>query len=320
MSEKTVETTLGPIPVSKLGLINSHEHIFVDHGHGAYKEPDFKMDSLEAALVDVGDWAKAGGGAMVDTMPPGAGRNPDKCIEVSKQTGVPIILPSGFHKNYYYFPDHWRYYYDEEEMYELILAEFTEGVDRRNYLGPNVMRSKVKAGTLKVAGYYNRVEENMKKCIRVVGRVHQVTGAPIYVHTEATPPFEMLDRLEDAGVPPTSILVCHMDRNPDFWLHQKIAERGVFMEYDTPSRFKYQPECHCIALIKGMIEAGYGDRLTLGGDLARRSYLIGYGGGPGYKYLLESWTPRMLDEGISQEDVDAIWHANPAAWLTNGFD
>jgi 5-phospho-D-xylono-1,4-lactonase len=319
MSEKTVETTLGPLPVSQLGKINSHEHIFVDHGHGAYKEPDFKMDSVEAATKDVTEWKNAGGGAMVDTMPCGAGRNPDKCIEVSKQTGIPIILPSGFHKNYYYFPDHWRYYYDEEEMFDLILAECTEGVDRYNYLGPIVKRSTVKAGTLKVADYYNRIEENMKKCVRVVGRVHQKTGTPIYVHTEATPPFEMLDRLADAGVPPTSILVCHMDRNPDFWLHKKIAERGVFLEYDTPSRFKYQPESLCIELMQKMIAEGYGDRLMLGGDLARRSYLPAYGGGPGYKYLLDTFTPRMLDEGISQKDVDAIWHDNPARWLTNGF-
>jgi phosphotriesterase-related protein len=319
MTEKLVQTTLGPLPLGKLGRINSHEHIFVDHGQGAYKEPDFKLDSVEAATKDVAAWRDAGGGAMVDTMPPGAGRNVDKCIEVSQATGVPIILPTGFHKNYYYFPDHWRYSYDEEEMFDLILAECVEGVDRRNYLGPLVKRSPVKAGTMKVADYYNRIEANMKKCVRVVGRVYQKTGVPVYVHTEATPPFEMLDLLADAGVKPQSILVCHMDRNPDFWLHKKIAARGVFMEYDTPSRFKYQPECEAVNLMRQMIEAGYGDRITLGGDLARRSYLPGYGGGPGYKYLLDTFTPRLLDEGFTQKEVDAFWIDNPGRWLTNGF-
>ena len=319
MSEKLVQTTLGPLPVSKLGRINAHEHIFVDHGQGPLKEPDFKLDDLEKSTQEVAEWRDAGGGAMVDTMPPGAGRNVDKCIEVSKATGVPIILPTGFHKNAYYFYDHWRYSYDESEMFELILAECVEGVDRRNYLGPLIKRSTVKAGTMKVADYYNRIEANMLKCIRVVGRVYQKTGVPVYVHTEATPPFEIIERLLDAGVKAHSILICHLDRTPDLWLHKKVAATGVFMEYDTPSRFKYQPECEVVKLMREMIQAGYGGRLCLGGDLARRSYLVNYGGGPGYKYLLTHFTPRLLDEGFSQREVDAIWHDNPARWLTSGF-
>jgi predicted metal-dependent phosphotriesterase family hydrolase len=319
MSDKLVQTTLGPLPAGKLGWINAHEHLFVDHGHGAYKEPDFKLDDVAKTTEEVIAWRDAGGGAMVDTMPPGAGRNVDKCIEVSKATGIPIILPTGFHKNYYYFPDHWRFSYDEDEMFDLVLAECIEGVDRRNYLGPLIKRSTVKAGTIKVADYYNRIEPNMLKCIRVVGRVHQKTGLPVYVHTEATPPFEIIQRLLDAGVPAQSILICHLDRNPDFWLHKKVANLGVFLEYDTPSRFKYQPECKVVELMRQMIDEGFGDRLCLGGDLARRSYLPAYGGGPGYKYLLTVFTPRLLDEGFSEAEINAIWHENPARWLTNGL-
>jgi phosphotriesterase-related protein len=170
-----------------------------------------------------------------------------------------------------------------------------------------------------VAGLYNVVDPNMKKLIRVVGRVHQRTGTPVFAHTErGFEPFELIDLLTAAGVPPQCISICHMDRNPDFYLHKKIAARGVFLQYDTPSRFKYQPECRVVELMRQMIDAGFGDRLMLGGDFARRSYLKSYGGGPGYDYLLTWFTPRLREEGFSQAELHTIWHDNPIRWLTSG--
>ena len=314
---KTIETTLGPLPVGRLGTrINAHDHLFLDSGPGGVNVPDFLLDDVDKTTAEIQRWAEAGGGAIVDTMPT-TGRNVDKCLEVSRRTGIPIIMSTGFHKGAYYWPDHWRYQYDEDELVELISAEITEGIERSNYRGPIVKRSPVKAGVMKIAGEYNRVTDNMKKLIRVVGRVHQQTGTPIYAHTEhGTAAEELLDLLEDAGVPLERVLICHLDRNPDLFLHKQIARRGAFLEYDTPSRFKYQPENVVIGLMRGMIETGYGDRLMLGGDMARRSYLKAYGGGPGFEYLLTMFTPRLVREGFSEEELQLIWEDNPARWLS----
>jgi 5-phospho-D-xylono-1,4-lactonase len=70
-----------------------------------------------------------------------------------------------------------------------------------------------------------------------------------------------------------------------------------------------------VDLLRRMLDAGHGDRLLLGGDTARRSYWTAYGGGPGLDYLLASFTPRLLDEGFAEAELDAIWRANPARWL-----
>jgi predicted metal-dependent phosphotriesterase family hydrolase len=316
MTEKTIETTLGPLPLEQLGTrINAHDHLFLDSGPGGVNVPDFLLDDVDKTAAEIKRWAQAGGGAIVDTMPT-TGRNVDKCIEVSRRTGVPIIMSTGFHKGSYYWPDHWRYLYDEDEIVDLVTAEIIDGIERTNYRGPIVRRSTVKAGVMKIAGEYNHVSDNMKKLIRVVGRVHQNAGTPIYAHTEhGTAVEELLDLLEDAGVPLSHVLICHLDRNPDFFLHRRVAERGVFLEYDTPSRIKYQPESIVIGLMREMIEAGYGDRLMLGGDMARRSYLKAYGGGPGFEYLLTVFTPRLIREGFTEEDLHQIWEANPLRWL-----
>jgi phosphotriesterase-related protein len=126
----------------------------------------------------------------------------------------------------------------------------------------------------------------------------------------------LLDLLEDAGVPAQRVMLCHMDRNPDVAVHRRLAERGALLEYDTPGRIKYQSEHVVIALLRQMFDAGYGAHLLLGGDMARRSYWTAYGGGPGFEYLLATFTPRLHREGFSEREVQQIWEHNPRRWLT----
>lgn len=313
----TIETTLGPIPMEKLGRINAHEHVIIDGGLTVVNTPDFRLDSVDKAIEELGYWKAAGGGAIVDTMPFGCGRNVDKLVAVSRAADVPIIVPTGFQKSSYYLPDHWQHKYNEENIARLLIAEITEGADRNGYDGPIVDRSPVKAGFVKVAGDYQVVKSTTRKLIRAAGQTHQATGAPILVHTEmGTAAGPLLDLLEAAGVPPNRVMLSHIDRNPDFRLHRRLAERGAFLQYDTPGRIKYQPETVIITLMRQLFEVGLGSQLLLGGDTARRSYWKAYGGGPGLDYLLAIFTPRLRIEGFTEAELGLIWEQNPARWLT----
>ncbi len=313
----TVDTTLGPWPVSQLGRINAHDHVIIDGGLTVLKEPDFKLDNVEKAVEEIGYWRQAGGGAIVDTMPFGCGRNVDKLVAVSEGTGIPIIVPTGFQKSSYYLPDHWQHKYDEESIAQLLIAEILEGVDRNGYEGPITARSAIRAGFVKVAGDYQVVKPTTIKLIHAAGRVHQLTGAPILVHTEmGTAAGQLLDLLEAAGVPAGRVMLSHIDRNPDFHLHQQLAGRGAFLQYDTPGRIKYQPETVVINLMRQLFDAGFGSQILLGGDTARRSYWKAYGGGPGFDYLLTTFTPRLLAEGFTSDELQLIWEKNPLRWLT----
>src|SRR5262249_27564847 len=158
---------------------NAHEHIIIDGGLTVVKEPDFRLDSVPKAIEELERWRVAGGGAIVDTMPFGCGRNVEKLIAASQGSGVPIIVPTRFQKSSYYLPDHWQHRYAEEAIAELLIAECREGVDTQGYDGPLVSRSPVKAGFIKVAGDYQFVALTMQKLIRAAGQAHRVTGAPI---------------------------------------------------------------------------------------------------------------------------------------------
>ncbi|WP_425145158.1 phosphotriesterase family protein [Deinococcus sp.] len=312
----TVQTTLGPLPPSALGRINAHEHLIIDGGYTVVKEPDFRLDSVEKGIEEVTSWREAGGGLIVDTMPFGCGRNVDKLERISRATGVPVLVPSGFQKASYYLPDHWQHRFDAQTIAELLIDELLLGADRNNYDAPIIDRSEVRAAFVKVAGDYQVVTATTRKLILAAGLAHAQTGMPVLVHTEmGTAAEELLDLLEGAGVPPARVMLCHMDRNPDPSLHVRLALRGAYLEYDTPGRIKYQPEPVLLRLMREMIDAGHGDRLLLGGDTARRSYWRAYGGGPGLDYIISVFDQRMRREGFSAAELDAIWHHNPVGWL-----
>ncbi len=111
-------------------------------------------------------------------------------------------------------------------------------------------------GLLKVA----RLQQTLDRL------THQATGSPILVHTETgSAADELLDLLEEAGVPPERVVLNHVDRNPDPRVHIRLAERGAFLQYDTPGRTKYQPENTTIELMRRLFDAGYGKNLLLGG-------------------------------------------------------
>ena len=60
---------------------------------------------------------------------------------------------------------------------------------------------------------------------------------------------------------------------------------------------------------------GAADRILLGGDVARRTRYIAYGGLPGLAYLGERFVPRLVRAG-GAELADRVLQANPARWLT----
>ena len=64
-----------------------------------------------------------------------------------------------------------------------------------------------------------------------------------------------------------------------------------------------------------MIGHGYGRQLLMSGDMGRASYLEAYGGGPGFRFIRTKFIARLLDEGISQQDIDTIFIENPKRWL-----
>ena len=73
--------------------------------------------------------------------------------------------------------------------------------------------------------------------------------------------------MEQLGVEPERVILSHMDRNPDLFLHTDLVASGAYLVYDGVSRTKYWPDSTIIDLIVELFCDGYGDRLMLAMDM-----------------------------------------------------
>lgn len=310
-----IRTVLGDVPPQELGQTLVHEHLLMTGGWPIRMEPDFRLDSVDAAAQEVTRFHEAGGGTVVEMTPLGFGRDPDGLLDVVRRTGVHIVACTGFHKLGYYADTHWLHRYPVETIADLLAGEIEDGIDRGGLDGPVVDRSAARAGVIKIATQYHKAGAAIERLATAVGLAHLRTGAPVSTHTEkGTMAHVQLDLLEQAGVPPDAVVLGHIDHNPDAVVLSELASRGAYLAFDMPGRIKYAPDGQSVDLIRAVAETGHADRLLLGSDLARRSYWPAYGGGPGLDYLLAVFLPRLRAEGL--EDVaDAALRTNPARAL-----
>jgi phosphotriesterase-related protein len=263
-------------------------------------------------VEDLHAFTALGGSSVADLMPCGLGRDPAGLRSISERAGVSIIAATGFHTERWYDTQHWLYHYSVEQIAGLWREEIAVGMDQWGYRGPLLNRARARAGIIKVATGYYTWSNNTDKWFEAAALAHRATGAPIASHTEdGVLGDRQADTLLSHGVPADSIIIGHIDKNADPYVHRDLASRGVFLEYDGPSRLKYGPDSDAVKLIAAAAEHGYGDQILLGMDLARRSYYPSYGGGPGLGYLLGVFAPRLEAEGLG-DMVQRIFVDNPA--------
>jgi len=284
-------TVLGPIPAAELGVTDAHDHLFLRSP--ALPGQDF--DNVEKAVEEV---AGSDLETIVEVTPIGLGRNPAGMREVSERTGVHIVAATGYHRDAHYPPDHWVHTATVEQLAERIVADLRDGMDGE----------AARAGVIKTGASYQRITQSEGRRLIAAAVASKETGAPILVHTEiGTMGHEIVDLLTREGVAPDSIILAHLDRNPDLELHCEIADRGVWLEYDTVGRIKYRPDSQLLDLIAG----GRQDRMMLGLDLGQRDYFRAFGGGPGLGYLMKRFVPR-LRKRIGDDAVRSILVENPS--------
>ena len=308
MSDAEVMTVTGRVLASSLAVVDAHDHLFLR----SPALPGDEFDDLERSTAEAIEGRASGIGSIVDMTPIGLGRRPDLLRAVSQATGMPIVAATGYHRDVHYPDGHWIYAASVETLAERIVRDLEVGMDPNDWTDPTAEPDPARAGVIKAGASYHHVSDAERGRLDAAAIGSRRAGVPILVHTEiGTFGHEIVSLLEEGGVPPHRIILAHMDRNPDAELHAEIAARGVRLEYDTMGRTKYRPDSELLDLIEAMVGAGHLDRLMLGQDLGRRSSLRAYGGGPGMRYLMESFVPR-LRRRIGDEAVQAILVANPA--------
>lgn len=294
---KIIRTLTGDLPAGEAGVIDYHEHVIARPPVDRPEDSDLTLCDVDKMAQELQSFARAGGGLLVDASTADFGANAHLRLEASRKAGVPVVGTVGFGQKEH----HTQAVKDSgvEELYARVSAAVREGY------GP----LKLRPGQLKFGTSYQFISPSEEKCARAVARVQRDTGLPLFTHTGVgTMALEQLELLESEGADLSRVCIGHMDRNPDLWLYKQILRRGVFLGLDQVSKVKYCTEQTRISLIMELVRCGYGRRILIGGDLARRSYLTAFGGGPGFSYIPAQFIPRlkgqMMEEGFTHREAE----------------
>jgi predicted metal-dependent phosphotriesterase family hydrolase len=288
---RVVRTVLGDIAPDELGPCDAHEHLFL----ASPAMPGDEFADREKALEEARTLVAAGARSYVDWTPLGLGRDLDGLAHVSRETGLHVVASTGLHGEPHYATDDPLRTASVDELAQRFAADLRD-----------------RCGITKIAANYHRLTPFEAKTFEAAAAAHQQVGAPIGVHTElGTMGLGVVERLGGLGVRPESVVLGHLDRNPDAVEHAETAATGAWLQFDGPGRTKYWPDSTILALIADLAERGVAGQILLGGDTGRASMFRSYGGGPGLDYVFARFKPR-LERELGRELSERIFVENPA--------
>ena len=294
-----VRTVRGDIQPEALGTTLGHEHVFA-RPPADVTDPDLHLDDEDNSIAELVSFREAGGDAVVDMTTRDYGNDAAALARISEAAGVHVIAATGFNKGK--FADRLSADMTTAAIADWMTAEVRDGI----------AGTTARAGLIKASSGLDGPNANERRVFEAAAVAHAATGAPISTHTEkgtwADGQIALLTRL---GVPAGRILIGHLDLKPDLAYLSEVAASGVFMGFDQFSKAKYLADSARIELIARLVADGHGSQIMISGDLARRSYLTAWEGGPGYRYFLTDLPGQFAAQGIESSRYRAILRDNP---------
>lgn len=337
-TEPSARTVCGDIAVTDLGITYPHEHLLCDltlppdprttasdrrralepltlanHYWARRHHPAVDLQLLEVseAISELAHFTNWGGRSLVDATSIGIGRDPIALREISERSGVNIIMGSG----YYYSAHHPADLGDRStsSIATEIISDIVDGV------GDTGIRS----GIIGEIGLSWPEHPNEIKVLRAAAQAQVETGAALLVHPGRArdAPMSHLQLLLQCGVPPTKIIMSHVDRTlfrtEDF---HTLAQTGCYLEFDqfgqeshfylhAPNHVDIPTDATRVDHIVDLIAAGFIDQILISQDVCHKTTLRKYGG-EGYSHLLENVVPLMMAKGMTAEHIHQIMVGN----------
>ncbi|MGD3107050.1 phosphotriesterase family protein [Streptomyces sp. YGL11-2] len=304
-----VRTVLGDIAPAQLGICDAHDHLFIR----SPQLPGQELADTGAAAAELDAFRAAGGAAVIQWTPYGMGRFAGELPRLAGESGVTVVAATGLHQAAHYDPEVLARKRVREDLAGLFVAELTEGIGTAEGVGSAAEHgARPRAGMIKVAGGFHGLDRHARYTMAAAAEAHLATGAVIGVHLElGTGALDVLDLLcGELAVPPDRVILGHLNRSPDPVDHRMAAEAGAYLAFDGPSRAHHATDWRLPDALSALADAGFADRILLGGDTttaAARSV----NGGPGMPYLLRRHR-RRLELALGVDLVTRMLTDNPS--------
>jgi predicted metal-dependent phosphotriesterase family hydrolase len=328
-----VLTVLGPVEPRELGKVPMHEHLHADmydwrHHRLVTEErpdPERKRYLLERAVPPLRACREHGCFAICDTTMPPWRAWPDTYVEVSRASGVHIVLATGFYREIElgtYFAERpedqiwpWARQAPLGELEELCVREILEGIH-----GTNVHAGVIKLGTSQAP-----LTPTETKALRAGARAQRRTGALITTHcTQLGADASQLTLLESEGVDLSRVVIGHTAphlMHPPYrrscleWMRRGACYMPTNLDVTEPEQWRPLVEA-----VHDIFDHGLGGRLVLGldpgfcsesGEFAPMSFLPE----PPFAYMFTEVLPAFRDLGLTADEEDALLRRNPQSLL-----
>ena len=313
-----VETVRGPVDLADLGPTLMHEHVFVLDPEALQNYGRVWGESIWDEEVRVADaiaklrrLRDGGIHTIVDPTAIGLGRYIPRIQRVNAEVDLNIIVCTGV----YAFLELRGFlgYRTDDQLVELFVREIREGIDVTG----------VKAAFLKCAVEEHGLVGDIPRILRLIAATALETGVPVMVHTNAPARTGLLalDSLTNAGVDPGRIVIAHAGDSNDLDYLRAIAGTGASLGCDRFNIEHFNPDERRIETLTALVAEGLAERVHLGHDGACFYDFMAHNPPfaherPDYLHISNKILPALLENGVTQEQIDEMLVANPRRFFS----
>lgn len=303
-----VMTVQGAVEPSELGFTLMHEHLVTRFWHASHRYDLACMpEDRRYVLDELARLISAGCRTLVDVTPVGINRDPLALREIAEQAGIQIVMGCGWYRDSY-FPA--KSEIDRRPVGSLadeMLAEIEDGV-----AGSGVRPGIVgEIGTEK--DWMSPAEERVH---RAAGRAAAASGLALMTHSFASDVgLWQLQVLCEEGVAPSKVIIGHADTYRLKPYHLALLRAGANIEFDTMLWYRRELFENALDLLHEYVQEGFLDQLLISMDTCKAEHLTLFGGA-GMTAVHDRVIPGLLDRGLTETDVAAIFMDNPRRILT----
>jgi phosphotriesterase-related protein len=314
----TVETVRGPVDTGELGPTLMHEHIFIMQpealqNYGTVFGPRYwdEEERVTDAIAKLTRLREGGIHTIVDPTVLGLGRYIPRIQRVNESVDLNIVVATGVYA-FLEMPNFFGYR-SPEAVANVFVREIREGIDDTG----------VKAAFLKCAVEHHGIVGDVPRILESIALASNETGAPIMVHTNSTAKTGLptLEALTGHGVDPKRIVIAHVGDSNDLDYIRAIASSGASLGLDRFGIDHFNPLPDRIRTLTALVSEGYTDQIHLGHDAACfYDFMVGDPAfadeNPDYLLISNQVLPALLQNGVTQEQVDQMLVGNPARFFS----
>ncbi|MDO4428831.1 MAG: hypothetical protein Q4B91_04950 [Atopobiaceae bacterium] len=295
-----IQTVLGPIKASELGVTMAHEHLSVDLG-SVRGDTDSVFTASELVFSEMERLRASGVASVVEVSCIDMGRDVRALQEISRRSGLNIICSTGFYLEKYH--PAWLADSPVSRIEEVLEGEFVNGIDGTD----------VRPGVIgEIAGEKTQIADSERKVIIASAHVAARVGCAVTTHCQlgCLAP-EQADLLIGEGMDPAKVVLGHLDLANDLDYYRRVLARGVNIGFDTCGKVAYLADEQRAQNLATLAAEGYASQIVLSTDISRQSYMHGKGGF-GYTAVMERVLPMAREHGLDEASIQTMLVDNPA--------